>query len=206
MIHQLEHWLALIHDGGATAAWIGFFLLIVVNFIPVIPIPVIAAAVGAVFSFEPALLIAWGGASAGAILKFLIERTFLQKYALKLLSHFAMTEAVLAFLEKNGFLAVLVTRLIPVFPSSLVNLAGAVAKIPIQTFIWGTLLGKLPTMMTFTLAGNQLRHHLWSSVSLIVVYTAIVLVATLKLRAALKNKGDRVKPMDKELGGGENSL
>lgn len=185
---MLNHWLQLIHQGGLLAAVIGFVLLIVVNFVPVLPIPLIAATLGAVFDFWPALLVAWGGATAGAILKFWIERTFLQKHALKLLSHFAMTEVILNFLEKNGFLAVLVTRLIPVFPSSIVNLAGAVARIPTRTFVWATLIGKLPTMMAFTLAGNEFKHHPWTAAALIVIYGGVVVIASFKLRAALRNR------------------
>lgn len=196
MIHQFYHWLHVIHDGGTAAGWVGFLLLIIVNFIPVIPIPMIAAAVGAVFSLGPALLITWSGAALGAILKFLLERLLLQKHALKLLNHFAMTETVLAFLEKNGFAAVLITRLIPVFPSSLVNLAGAVARISISTFVWATLLGKLPVMMTFTFAGNQLRHHFWGSVALIGSYTVIVLIASMKLKNSLKRKKEERKRID----------
>lgn len=205
MIPQFHHWLILIHDGGSSAALIGFFLLIAVNFIPVIPIPVIAAALGAVFNFVPALLIAWGGASVGAILKFLLERLLLQKHALKLLSQFAMTESILAFLEKNGFLAVLVTRLIPVFPSSLVNLAGAVARISTRTFVIATLIGKFPTMVAFTLAGNQLRHHLWLSILLIGIYTLVVVAASLKLRTVLRNRTRQVESFDNPVKGEQNS-
>jgi len=201
---MLNHWLQLIHQGGVFAAGVGFVLLIVVNFIPVLPIPLIAATVGAVFDFWPALLIAWGGATAGAILKFWIERTFLQKQALRLLSHFAMTEVILNFLEKNGFLAVLATRLIPVFPSSIVNLAGAVARIPTRTFVWATVIGKLPTMMAFTLAGNELTHHPWTAVALIVIYGAVVVIASFKLRAALRHRTSL--PVERASDAGEDTL
>ena len=183
---MFHHWLLLIHEGGTASAWVGFVLLIAVNFIPVIPIPVIAAALGAVFPFWIALVVAWSGASLGALFKFGLERVFLQKHALRWLRHFSMAAPLLVFLERNGFLAVLITRLIPVFPSSIVNLAGAVARIPSSTFIWATLIGKFPTMAAFTLAGNQAGQHPWLTGVWIVLYSVILWLVAVRLRRELR--------------------
>ena len=185
-IGVFTHWTSVVAQGSATAAWYAFALLVAVNFIPVIPIPVIAAAAGAVFHFWVAFLVAWGGAAVGAILKFLLERVLLQRHLLKLSGRFRISQTVLAFLEQHGFTAILITRMIPVFPSSVINLAGAVAKIPIRTFVVATLMGKLPTMLAFTLAGSQLRRHLWTTVALVALYGALMVLAGWRLRLRLR--------------------
>jgi uncharacterized membrane protein YdjX (TVP38/TMEM64 family) len=184
----LHHWLGLIAQ-GRDAGMIGFWLIVFVSFVPILPIPVIAAAVGAVSNVWIAILVTWGAATVAAIAKFLLERWLLYDPATRLLKRMRGWEKIVAFVGKNGFFAVLLTRAIPFIPSSVINTAGALTGVGIWTFIWATALGKLPTMVVFTVAGNQLRHHLWLGIILLIAYLTLILAASWFVKRRLKLSG-----------------
>lgn len=195
MLAQLHVWYGLIAHGGALAAWIGFGLIVLVSFVPVIPIPFIAAAVGAVVPLPVAIVATWLGACAGALAKFFIERLVLRRPVHRWLGRYDTWQSIVAYVDRHGFYAVLVTRLIPVFPSSVVNTAGAVTGISKLQFVLATLIGKLPTMVVFTVAGAQLRAHFWLTMAWLSLYGAAVGVGAWGLHRALQRKttseGDR---------------
>jgi len=174
----IHHWYGLIHQGGLFAAVVGFLLIVFVSFVPLLPIPLIAGAVGAVIPLVPAILSTWAGACVGALLKFFIERLLLRRPAQLWLRRYESWQGLVGFLDRNGFYAVLVTRLIPVFPSSLVNTAGAVTGISVRAFVFATLIGKLPTMVVFTVAGAQITTHFWRTMGWLSVYGVAVGLAT----------------------------
>ena len=172
------HWLAMIHQGGWAAGLIGFGLIIAVSFVPVLPIPMIAAAVGAVLPLGCAVVVTWSAATVGAWLKFFGVRFLFQKHALTMVQRYQRVAQVARLFERNAFLAILVLRLIPIFPSSIINVAAAVTRTPISTFTIATAVGKLPTMLVFTMAGNQLHAHGWTTVIIVAAYVLVITLLT----------------------------
>jgi uncharacterized membrane protein YdjX (TVP38/TMEM64 family) len=59
-------------------------------------------------------------------------------------------------LEQRGFNYLLFLRLVPIFPFFLINLAAGLTRLPLQTFILGTLLGIIPGGFVFVNAGASL--------------------------------------------------
>lgn len=174
MLALIHHWYTNITLGGWTTASVGFALIVFVSFIPVLPIPLIAGAVGARLPLWEAVLVTWVSACLGTLIKFFIERFILQRPVHHVLSRYKYWQALVDFLHRHGFTAVLITRLIPVFPSSIVNTAGAVTGISVSAFVWATLIGKLPTMIVFTAAGGQMEHHFWRTIAWLSFYGVIV--------------------------------
>jgi uncharacterized membrane protein YdjX (TVP38/TMEM64 family) len=174
VLTHVHHYYAQIQAGGTTAMVIGFLLIVFVSFVPVLPIPLIAAAVGAVSPLIPAVLVSWLAASFGALLKFFLERLILLRPVNNYLHKYSYWRTLVRFVDRQGFYAVLITRLIPVFPSSIVNTAGAVTGVSISAFVYATLLGKLPTMVVFTVAGSQVLHHFWRTVAWLSVYGVLI--------------------------------
>lgn len=188
MFSSIHHWYILIQQGGLLAGAVGFGLIVIVSFVPLLPIPLIAGAVGAVIPLLPAVLSTWAGACVGALLKFFIERLVLRRPVQQWLRRYKMWQSLVDFLDRNGFYAVLTTRLIPVFPSSVVNTAGAVTGISVSAFVWATLLGKLPTMVVFTVAGAQIQTHFWRTMGWLSVYGVAVGLAMWWLGQVLRRK------------------
>lgn len=199
MLALIHHWYTNIGLGGWTTAWIGFVLIIVVSFLPVLPIPLIAAAVGAKLPLVEAVLVTWTAACAGTLLKFAIERFILQKPVHRVLAGYRYWRSLVYWLQRNGFTAVLITRLIPIFPSSVVNTAGAVTGISVNAFVLATLIGKLPTMIVFTAAGGQILHHFWRTVLWLSAYGVIVgLLAWWVVKKLRRGDGENSQPNSEE--------
>lgn len=191
LIGDVHHYFAQIQMGGLTAYVVGFVLIVFVSFVPILPIPLIAGAVGAVTPILPAVVVTWLAASVGALLKFFLERWILFRPANKWLHRYKYWQAVVAFVEQHGFYAVLVTRLIPVFPSSVVNTAGAVTGVTVGAFVYATLLGKLPTMVVFTVAGSQVLHHFWRTVGWLSIYGLVIGIGTWWLSRVVRKDSKR---------------
>ncbi|MFD0051001.1 TVP38/TMEM64 family protein [Actinomycetes bacterium NPDC127524] len=177
--------LLFLQEGTLWSGVLSFLLMMVLAFIPAMPIPVVASAIGAVFGFWPAFLISWGGAVAGALLMFILSRFLFRNKAYGMIKKYKKADALLHFIENNAFLSLLIVRLLPIFPSAVINLGAALSGIKMRTFLLAALLGKLPAMLTFTLAGNQLEKGNWPILVLVGLYLLVILLAAARIRKVI---------------------
>lgn len=165
------------------AGIISFFLMAALAFVPAMPIPVVAGVIGANFPFWLALLINIGGTVTGCVGMFFICRTYLRRWSRKQMHRYKASTGFLSLLDQNPFVAVLIARLIPVMPSAAVNAIAGITTMQLAIFSLATLLGKLPAMLTFTIAGGQAEDSVLSSILLVSMYLLIVMVVARKIRA-----------------------
>lgn len=165
------------------AAVISFFIMAALAFVPAVPIPMLAGLVGTSFPFWQALIINVGGTVVGCIGMFLLCRYVLRRWSRKQMLRYKMSTGFLALLDDNPFLAVLIARLIPIMPSAIVNAIAGITTMPLLVFSAATFFGKLPTMLTFTVAGGQLADSAISSIVLVSVYVLILALVARKVRA-----------------------
>ncbi len=79
------------------------------------------------------------GASLGAILTFLLGRTFLHRWFQKRLSSFPKLELVERSITNEGVKFVILTRLSPLFPFAILNIAYSFSNISFRDFLIGLL-------------------------------------------------------------------
>ncbi len=92
------------------------------------------------------------GATVGATLLFLAARS---AFADTLRSRFGPRLAWLADgFERNAFTTMLVLRLAPVLPFFVVNVAPALFKVPVRTYIAATFIGILPGVVAYSWLGQ----------------------------------------------------
>ncbi|MEB1807401.1 MAG: VTT domain-containing protein [Bacillaceae bacterium] len=72
----------------------------------------------------------------GSLLVFYLARYGLQLHAKKY-NHLTIKKKI----EENGFMVILMSRLIPIFPSSIINVVGGVSNIKAKDYILGTFIG-----------------------------------------------------------------
>ncbi|HUA76438.1 MAG TPA: TVP38/TMEM64 family protein [Acetobacteraceae bacterium] len=94
------------------------------------------------------------GATAGAVLLFLIARTALGPLMIRHAG--TLVERIRPGLERDGFHYLLALRLIPAFPFWLVNLAPALAHMRLAPYAAATFLGILPATFVFASIGAGL--------------------------------------------------
>jgi uncharacterized membrane protein YdjX (TVP38/TMEM64 family) len=115
---------------------------------------ILSLAAGAIFGSILGTVYAVMAASIGATLAFLVTRYLLRDIVLKRFGD--RLEGMNRELEQRGFNYLLFLRLVPVFPFFLINLAAGLTRLPLRTFMLGTLLGIIPGGFVFVNAGASL--------------------------------------------------
>lgn len=115
---------------------------------------ILSLAAGAVFGVVQGTFYVVAGATAGAVLAFLVSRTLLRDWAVAKFG--ARMAGIDRGLRESGLSYLLFLRLVPAFPFFLVNLACGVTGIPLRTYALGTLVGILPGTFVYVNAGASL--------------------------------------------------
>jgi uncharacterized membrane protein YdjX (TVP38/TMEM64 family) len=115
---------------------------------------ILSLAAGAIFGSLAGTLYANCAATIGATLAFLVTRYLLRD---AILAKFGpKLEGLNRELEERGFNYLLFLRLVPLFPFFLINLAAGLTRLPLRTFVLGTLIGIIPGGFVFVNAGASL--------------------------------------------------
>lgn len=179
----MEQFFLDIIKSDSSFAWIiQFLIMVVISIIPFAPIPILAAYIASHQDFINGLLINLFGTLTGSILLFLLSKTLLRQFAFRYLKKKQTLTKYLHLIESNGFLAVLLGRLIPILPSAGINLLAGISNVSILAFTSATLLGKLPTIVAFSLAGHQMAAGNWHIVFIIALYLLVLLLIGRKIK------------------------
>jgi len=115
---------------------------------------------GALYGTWWGSLIVFVGASLGAEAAFLLGRTWFRGWAQRRLAALPKLQAVERAVSREGLKLVLLTRLSPAFPFSLLNLAYGLSEVSLRDYTIG-LIGILPGTILFcalgALAGDVAR-------------------------------------------------
>jgi uncharacterized membrane protein YdjX (TVP38/TMEM64 family) len=115
---------------------------------------ILSLAAGAIFGSIMGTVYAVVSASIGATLAFLVTRYLLRDFILERFG--SRLEGMNRELELRGLNYLLFLRLVPIFPFFLINLAAGLTRLPLRTFIFGTLFGIIPGGFVFVNAGASL--------------------------------------------------
>jgi uncharacterized membrane protein YdjX (TVP38/TMEM64 family) len=115
---------------------------------------ILSLAAGAIFGSLMGTLYAVISASIGATLAFLVTRYLLRDLVLGRFG--SRLQGINRELEQRGLNYLLFLRLVPIFPFFLINLAAGLTRLPLRTFMLGTLLGIIPGGFVFVNAGASL--------------------------------------------------
>ncbi|KAB0665011.1 TVP38/TMEM64 family protein [Oryzomonas japonica] len=115
---------------------------------------VLSLAAGAIFGSLMGTVYANSAATIGATLAFLVTRYLLRdaiqnRFGTRL-------ETMNRELETRGFNYLLFLRLVPLFPFFLINLAAGLTRLPLRTFVLGTMIGIIPGGFVYVNAGASL--------------------------------------------------
>lgn len=115
---------------------------------------ILSLAAGAIFGSLMGTLYTVIAATIGATLAFLVARYLLRDTILKMFG--PKLEGINRELETRGLNYLLFLRLVPVFPFFLINLAAGLTRLPLRTFVLGTMTGIIPGGFVFVNAGASL--------------------------------------------------
>jgi uncharacterized membrane protein YdjX (TVP38/TMEM64 family) len=165
----------------ALIAFIPLFAL--VNFL--ITWPILAGAAGLLFGTIAGFPLALAGLTAAALTQMWLARRLAAGHHGNLLPK--RTKAIEDFLTRNGALAVMESRILPLLPYGIVNYSAGLTKLRYRDMTLGTVIGAAPKVFAYTALGGSLGNltspEAISAVALIIVLGVIgLLVARRQLQ------------------------
>ncbi len=139
------------HLGWLSA--IAFILLYIVTTIALVPGSILTLGAGVIFG------VAWGsfyvflGAIFGETLAFLIGRYLARDWVYQKIQGNEKFLAINKALKREGFKIILLTRLSPIFPFSLLNYAFGVTGVSLRDYFLGSI-GMIPMTITYVYFGS----------------------------------------------------
>ncbi len=170
-MHLLSH---LIHSMQAiqAAGWVGWLLFIglyAACCLFFIPASVLTFGAGAVYGFWGGTLLVLVGNGLGSLLCLLVTRYLFRNAASRFFKRHRKWSAVVDAVQHDGWKIVLLTRLSPVMPFSLINYSLGLTRFSAWHFLAATEIGSVPAIAIYvylgTLMGNlakiraDLHHH-----------------------------------------------
>jgi uncharacterized membrane protein YdjX (TVP38/TMEM64 family) len=153
---MLQDALTWIQNLGAVGAivFIGLYGLAAVFFVPG---TILTLGAGVVFGVVLGSVYVFIGASLGATLAFLVGRYFARGWVAKKIEGNQKFSAIDKAVAREGFKIVLLTRLSPAFPFTLLNYAFGVTQVSLKDYVLGCI-GMIPGTIMYvyigSLAGN----------------------------------------------------
>lgn len=170
----LSDWFSSQGALGPVLLMLLMILAVVVGPIPTLPI---SAASGLVYGMFHGTVIAVVGALAGSLVAFYLARVLGRDAVHQKLENNPVFSARGS--QRFLFIAVFLTRLIPLFSFALISYAAGVTAIHLWRYALATLLGMLP--MTFVFAGLGHTFELNPTLTVVAAATVLLVMSTLPL-------------------------
>ena len=165
----------LIEQSTQLSGFVAFFAVFVASMFPFIPLPVLYGVVGYSLPVGTALALTIFGSLLGTFTFFLLIRYLFPERAGTYMMKHRTARRLFERMQTNGFQIVLIARLIPIVPSIAVNLVSAVTPVSSLVFLTATALGKLPLIVIYTVAGNQINLYTGETLIVLIIYTCVLL-------------------------------
>ena len=174
-----------------SSPWVAAALLVayVLGGFVLLPLTFLIALTAALFAPLVAIPLALAGALASGAVTFAIGRKLEQRWLRRITG--SRFEILAKRLERRGLLAVLLVRLLPVAPYTIVNVAAAASRIGWRDFLLGTALGLLPGVVLTSAFIDRALAALAEPSAGRIAGLALVLAAIVAMGWALHRKFDR---------------
>jgi uncharacterized membrane protein YdjX (TVP38/TMEM64 family) len=165
---------------GTYAPWtfIGIYTLATLIFIPKAVLSIVA---GATFGLSLGLIYVLTGAIIGAIIAFLVSRFIARESMARLAGqHLVRLDTLIA---KNAFMGIVITRLIPVIPFTLINYVAGLSAISLGTFAAASAIGMVPGTFVYVSLGALGSHpRSWQFITLVIFVLVFATGSALAMR------------------------
>jgi uncharacterized membrane protein YdjX (TVP38/TMEM64 family) len=202
------HWLTASMDWIQASGWVGmlwFVVLYTLTCVFFLPGSALTVGAGAVYGFWGGTVLVTVSSTVGAVVNFLTARYLMRAFVLRHLSHSPKFLSLDRAIGKEGAQVVLVSRVSPVVPHSLVSYIAGVTKISFWKFSLASFIGFIPISVAYSYAGallgavartklqittNDPLTWFFYGVGLIVTVGAVVMTARMAARALRQSMPD----------------
>jgi uncharacterized membrane protein YdjX (TVP38/TMEM64 family) len=146
-------------DRARNVGWLGYIGLIVAYGVWCafgLPASIPSLSAAATFGFPRALMIAYFGANLGALIGFLVSRHLARDWFTQIVGKRMALAQINGAVAESGWKIVMITRLPPISPFSIVNYAYGLTPVSLRDFLIGTAIGIIPGTAAYIYLGTIL--------------------------------------------------
>ncbi|MEK8132498.1 TVP38/TMEM64 family protein [Paenibacillus filicis] len=189
--NALEHYRAL----GPLPGLVVPFLK---SFIPPLPTLVIIGVNAAVYGLWLGFLYSWLGIVAGCVTTFWILRKIAGHRLVQRWSRKPKVAKAMAWIRRNAFSYVFLLSLSPVGPFVVINMAAAIARMPMRSFLLAIALGKAVMVFAVSYIGHDPERYIRNPLHLlyIVLFVAVSLLVSRRIEARFARQERDSDPSD----------
>ena len=158
---------------GIYAAFMSFFIDVVINIVGFLPSIFISTANGLIFGLFWGVIISWLAETVGGIISFYVMRTLFRVMAMNIINKSKPLKKLDSF---YSWQAIAAARAIPYMPNGLVTAIAALSSMHFRQYALGCLIGKLPSTALEVVLGHDvvnMEEHALRLTILIIIVTVI---------------------------------
>lgn len=162
---------------GSLAVVFSFFLTLFVNAIGFPPAIIFSTANTIIFGIVPGIILSVIAETVGVTISFQLLRFFFRDSAKKIIRKSKSLSSIDKYSSKNGFMVMLIARMVPYVPSGLLNAAGALSSMSMRDYFLASLVGKFPSTGIEAIIGHDaiLQEEDMTRIIVVVIF-AIILI------------------------------
>lgn len=186
-----ESLLQWIRSGGTDYFVVTAVLATLFALFPIIPYPLIGGVIGAAYGPILGSLVTWIGSSLASIIMFSFVRYGYQDWGKKWLYRYEHLAKVTTLFERNAFMTIFMTRLIPIIPSIIINVYSAISKVSFLRYTIASSLGKMPSMILFAVVGNSIVNEPTDLLFITLFYGSFLAIVYFFFRLFKRSNGQK---------------
>jgi uncharacterized membrane protein YdjX (TVP38/TMEM64 family) len=187
---ELRGWIHSLGVWGPAA----FVFLYAVATVAALPGSALTVAAGALFGSVLGVIVVSIGSTLAASLAFLVSRYFARNSVSRWLSGSEKFRKLDLMTEKRGAIIVAITRLVPVFPFSLLNYGFGLTRVRFATYVFWSWLCMLPGTILYVVGADAFTKGLqegkvpWPLVGALLAAAAILTLLVRRARRVFKER------------------
>lgn len=175
---DIQETAAYIQSFGSWAVFFSFWLTLCVNALGFPPAIIFSTANTLIFGIIPGIVLSCIAETVGVTISFLLLRFFFREAAEKLIQKNKTLSNLDKYSGKRGFVVMLIARIVPYFPSGILNAIGALSAISLTDYVLASFIGKFPSTGIEAIIGHDaITQQDDPTRMIVVIIIAIVLIA-----------------------------
>lgn len=175
---DIEETASFIASFGSWAILFSFLLTLFVNALGFPPAIIFSTANTLIFGIFWGIVLSVAAETVGVTFSFILLRFFFRETAQKIINKNKTLANIDKYSGKLGFAVMLIARMVPYFPSIMLNAIGALSAMRLSDYIIASLIGKFPSTGIEAIIGHDTITKQEDPTRLIVVVVlAILLIA-----------------------------
>ena len=189
-LKELQSWIQGLGPWGAVA----FFIIYLGAVIATIPGTIFGVIAGALFGSVNGVILISISSTVGASLTFLIARYFARDAVAKLLAKNDTMRKLDQLTKDHGVTMVAITRLVPLFPFTLLNYGFGLTKISFKTYVFWSWLCMIPGTIIFVVGADAITQAItrgrvpWMLIGVVIIASIVLGIIAWYARQQLHNK------------------